>query len=144
MTTIEIFRESGKQTHEDLFLDNASRRKNLKDMKGFDMAICSVDFYAWLSCKGQNNKKTQSLLQDKKSTANYPFPVVWYFLKHPSVNNIERLCCEHRCRHAAQLSRQKSRCFTTALATAHHLPQLVPLDTMLLIFWRHTVNLHPC
>lgn len=65
------------------------------------------------------------------------------FLKHPSVNKFERLCCEHRCRHAAQLSRQKSRCFTTALATAHHLPQL-PLDTMLLVFWSHTVTLHPC
>lgn len=37
------------------------------------MAICSVDFNAWLSCKGQNNKKTQSLLQDKKSTADYPY-----------------------------------------------------------------------
>ena len=66
------------------------------------------------------------------------------FLKHPSVNKFERLCCKHRCRHAAQLSRQKSRCFTTALATAHHLPQLVALDTMLLIFWRHMVTLHPC
>ena len=65
------------------------------------------------------------------------------FLKHPSVNKFERLCCEHRCRHAAQLSRQKSRCFTTALATAHHLPQL-PLDTMLLIFWRHLFTFPAC
>ena len=37
------------------------------------MAICSVDFYAWLPCKGQHNKKTRRLLQDKKSTANYPY-----------------------------------------------------------------------
>jgi len=79
LTAIEIFHESEKQTHEDLFLDNASRRKNLKDMKGFDMAICSVDSYAWLSCKGQNNKKTQSLLQDKKSTANYPYTWLVFF-----------------------------------------------------------------
>ncbi len=150
MTTIQILDSSGKQTHKDLLLDNASRWKNLKDMKGFvwrepRMVLCTPGWrkfkFALLSsmyCSlgGINTTRSIPLRECSYNAGIWCMKhvvgmlswniQVWTTWKGRVVNQ----CC-----HAAQLSRQKSRCFTTALATAHYLPQLVPLDTMLLIFW---------